>query len=619
MPATARPTHRTGIALACVALSFLLHASAFSLPFFLDDLVLFERVFPDGSFDGEEARAFLLPRDEEHAYNAHLRPVGWASILLDARMAGASVEGFRVTAFFLHGLTGFLVGLCAWRLGGRAGAGWTAGLLFVAWPGSAEPVVWVSHRFTLLATLFFFLACFAAIRYAREARGGALLLLAAGLGLFSKDSLLSLLFALPPVVLFLAPPERRWPRALRVLAAMGALVLANLAARRALLGTFLPRLSDEKGPLDALPSAEGLERTLQGLAILLAPLRGFSWEFPWCLAAAPVAGCLLFVVARALFLRGASAERGAMALLLATCGASLPVLVVFPDPHLLDGVRQLYLPAGALSVVIGLALARRGLVGGGLAGLTLLLAIAAQRANLDAWHESGHRIEEVCAEIEELAAALPDRPLFVCGLEATADGVPRFGRGATHLHIRFEPPLRERHLDVRGIEESALVAALAEAPGEAGVLLFGGAARSPEPAHDAAPERLHLVAAEASTAVPCRLPSRGGLWPGPDGAPRIHVEVGEATPPARYALFEVMGEDLHTRAILSLPQPVAGQLALGPAELLASWRPPVGLDALQARLGAPARPARLRIRTLAPPGASGWAVVDHPFLLGGHP
>ena len=83
-----------------------------------------------------------------------LRPFSALSMMIDARLHGADPLGYRLTNLAAHLLATWLVLRLSWRVsGGQVFAALAAGLVFALHPAHAEPVLWITGRTDLFATV----------------------------------------------------------------------------------------------------------------------------------------------------------------------------------------------------------------------------------------------------------------------------------------------------------------------------------------------------------------------------------------------------------------------------------------------------------------------------------
>ena len=501
-PAAPRPRSTTRratlLGLLYVGAAFLLYAPTLRVPFLLDDLTGIALMFPTGELDFGSLPHLLWPDLPPYAFHAHFRPLGWASLFLDAMLFGPDPVGFRATALVLHGSCALLVMACARRiLGPRSWiAPVLAGMVFLIWPGAVEPVVWVSHRFTLLVTLFLLAGVYLSLRYAARGRGLPLIGIVAGAALLSKDSAIAECWVLPLATLLAAPAALRWKRSLQVALVTGACVAGDMLLRRLCTGRFVPAFQEGGSVLetfDLVAVLEALPRTLRLLAtpvvadgglaraLLAGILTGvlvLLWSalrpsgFPSTLLILGV--LLVYLVPNVLLVPcilvgwgwvfGATLRSGPdptrpgripLLLLGAVLVLGLPTLFVDAD---LAGSRRLYLPAALLAAGLGTGIRDRAAPA---VLLVLLASVPVLLINERPYREAGRRIEEVVEDIER--GAVPGGRVVLAGLPSTWSGAPLFGPRAEHLQIRFRPPLGRGDYEIVTVRPEQ-VAAFVEDP-----------------------------------------------------------------------------------------------------------------------------------------------------------
>ena len=433
--------------LASVGLAWALYAPAMDAPMVRDDLVWFRLVYPDGTFSSEAAGDVLWPDDPRYGYNNHFRPVGWLSIIADDRLLGNDVRHFRATAITLHGLLGFIVGLLAMRLGASVVGGFVAAALFVGFAGSHEPVVLPAHRFTLLSTLFLALGAMAAHRYARKG-GLAAVVTCAMLAVLSKDSMLSIMFALVPFAFVTAPAGERVRKAARLTVALGAVAVADVILRKASTGSWLPALTDTSdnvvSGLDPAGILAGLPTFIGVFAgpVVIKPEDGALWTALRFAAMALIAAAVAWGLLRTA--RNPQQLGPGFVALMSLAALSFPVLYV--DEHL-DNARNFYPLAMVFFPWIAAAMGSRA------PWLLLLtvLHVPMLLKNQGTYESLTPVFTSAVAETE--AAARGGLPVTVMGLPPSVNGTPAFGHHLTHFPMRFHPPLHPHHRTVLPIKD----------------------------------------------------------------------------------------------------------------------------------------------------------------------
>lgn len=222
----------------------------------------------------------------------YYRPVILAANTLQWQLSGGHPWLFHLGNLVTHALCAALLAAVAWLLGLPAGIALLVGGIHALHPLHAEAVAWISGRTDLSAAAFTYLTL-ALLLLAKEARrGGAWLVVGAGLSallaLMSKESAVALLLVAPLVVLLPPPvppagsgePERGTRRFAWV--CLGVAVLLYLVLRVGALGAPLGSETDAAG--GGLLARRGTlpERAL--LAGNLTLLYLLRWLIPWPLS-----------------------------------------------------------------------------------------------------------------------------------------------------------------------------------------------------------------------------------------------------------------------------------------------------------------------------------------------
>jgi hypothetical protein len=310
----------------------------------------------------------------------------------------------------------------AWRAPGATGVLFAC--LFVAFPLSSEPVVWLSASFDLWATVFALLATCLALRAGGRATHQAAAALAFLLALLSKESVL----CLPLVIAVLLP----WRAARRTVGALAAVALPYLALRVVIFhgpGGYLDAAG--RSALWSVRPGELLRSLFLRLPLrILVPFRG-ARELPAAelaagLVSAALLGSLLVAVIGSARQQAStvSSPRSEVRARLWDCArpwlagivALAPALPVFSIDADQESSRMLYFPTAILAVACGLrwpALApwaRRS---------CLVLALywsGATLWNVRAWTAAGWEVEQTLQAMAEVAPRFPANALvFVAG------------------------------------------------------------------------------------------------------------------------------------------------------------------------------------------------------------
>jgi hypothetical protein len=328
-----------------------------------------------------------------------LRPFAALSFMIDARLWGGHVVGYRLVNLSLHLATTAIVMLLAWRYGGGRGqAAVIAGLAFAVHPSHVETVTWITGRPDLLGT-FAALAFFAAGEtFSTTGKRGFLFVALAALfvGVFTKEFclIIPVLLALRWVLLDLRAGRSIWLRRGGLFLGALAVVAVYTVARRAAFGddptTGFFGWND--GPAWNRQAAYWgwlipiLPFTTADEWAALPPMAALrSW---WIVAAIIV--MLLFAItlwrakswAHAIFF-------GGVWWLATTVG--LFVAVYFSPRHL-------YLPTAGVAIGLGLAL-RSGRISQVIATGILVWSLAAHLTVLKPWRAAGRVSNQVLAAV----------------------------------------------------------------------------------------------------------------------------------------------------------------------------------------------------------------------------
>ncbi|MGH0032332.1 MAG: tetratricopeptide repeat protein [Myxococcota bacterium] len=170
------------------------------------------------------ARAFAEP------YEANWIPLTWISLQIDHAWHGLDPAGYHATNVALHLLASLLLHAALWRATGDPAPAAFVAAVFAVHPLHVESVAWVSERKDTLSAVFFALALWLHVGYARAPSTGRYLTVVAAtaLGLLTKPMLVTL----PCVLLLLDawPLDRLKTPAQRRLAVLEKLPLLALAA-----------------------------------------------------------------------------------------------------------------------------------------------------------------------------------------------------------------------------------------------------------------------------------------------------------------------------------------------------------------------------------------------------
>lgn len=338
---------------------------------------------------------------EPSTLGSYYQPLTMVSLMLDRVWSGegSSLRPYHATQLLLHLLATALLILLLHALFKRPFFAALAGLLYGVHPVSAETVVWVSQRKTLLATVFAFACLLLYVRRVRRDLSGTS---AGTIALFVLALLAKPISVTLPAVLLLLDlwPLRRKPgwAILRekipffVLAGLGAVVtyvsqartaaasaltLANLGERGLValhsLGMYLVDAVWPAGPRPYLVAPEPLRLTnpevLAGLGILLLAVAAAWIGLRWT--------------------RAGAVGLAALAVSL------LPTLGLVGFTHMVRANHYLYLPLVGLMIILAAGLGALGERGrapraAAVAGLLALTAVAAfaSRGYLRLWQDT---------------------------------------------------------------------------------------------------------------------------------------------------------------------------------------------------------------------------------------
>jgi hypothetical protein len=368
------------------------------------------------SFSGEDfvfvhhaaTRPFYEP-----SQNLFYRPFPALFWEIDYRLWGLTGNGYHLTNLLLHAVNAGLVALLATRLLSSRKAGLLAGLFFALHPVHAEPVLWLSGRPDLLATLWGLLALLAGLQFLQKQGrlAYAFSLLAYGLALFSKEGTATV----PLVLVALGWTHYRKVANRMLLLPYGGVLAIYLIVRVAALGGLGGYEQDGREWLNALWNiAAGLWLPL------LFPVN-FEALGVWVGLALGVGLALLYLwQATGLLKQRGTWFANFLQLVVATYLLYLPAVSIVPVSQNLTQSRNLYLPSVGFCLILALLLALVRRKGWWLAGMLVVgLALA-----FVPWLSSARVIPETLAQLK--AAALPVSP----GDTVYYEGLPDSYRGA---------------------------------------------------------------------------------------------------------------------------------------------------------------------------------------------
>lgn len=406
-----------------------------------------------------------------------LRPFTALSLMVDAHLWGGHALGFRVSNLLIHATCATLVGLIALHASRRSLAvGLAAALLFAVHPAHAEPVMWITGRVDMVATLFYLAAFLAFVRHRENGSTLSLvaLTLAYAAAAFSKEFGLTL-----PIMLLVAdllwrpsaplPAEsdsphatalRSWPKILAPYAGCAAVFVLYYFCRRAAFGP-----GGTGTPLPDLASAafheQFAQRQLTYLGHLFPPLGTWFTDGSPVLAKHAVSTLTLIaalvivaLVATLLFTRRRASStlatppsapaRPAGGVFFALGWyliATLPLVITYVS------ARHLYLASAGVCVAFALALHALARFRPGFALATLALAaLFGHRLTQTSspWRDAGRQSHEVARELTWVAAHAKPGAAVLIDLPPQIRGA-FFWEWATPFALR--PPFTPKPLD----------------------------------------------------------------------------------------------------------------------------------------------------------------------------
>jgi hypothetical protein len=230
-----------------------LYGYALRLPFFLDDLLLFDmiRTYPDGAATG------LRFWGGAPAFN-YYRPLVFSIWEANEMLNVGRFDpfGLHLLNVLLFGLSGVLVGQLVRRCTRAQGAGISAGVAFVLFPFSYNAVIWVASLFHVLMTFALLLALWSALHWLDAGRMWALILcwLAAFIATFSHENGVLLL----PLLALLTLLRSGWRELLTRRSVVLAVPILLMLAAFSYAFLFIRTASDTQLRLEQAPESFGL-------------------------------------------------------------------------------------------------------------------------------------------------------------------------------------------------------------------------------------------------------------------------------------------------------------------------------------------------------------------------
>lgn len=400
-----------------------------------------------------------------------LRPFTALSLMVDAHLWGGHALGFRVSNLLIHATCATLVGLIALHASRRSLAvSLAAALLFAVHPAHAEPVMWITGRVDMVATLFYLAAFLAFVRHRENGSTLSLvaLTLAYAAAAFSKEFGLTL-----PIMLLVAdllwrpsaspraesaaPRSWSWPKILAPYAGCVAVFVVYYFCRRAAFGP-----GGTGTPLPDLASAafheQFAQRQLTYLGHLFPPLGTWFTDGSPVLAKHAVstltliAALVIVALAVVLWLTRRRPLASAPSTPARPAGgvffalgwylvATLPLVITYVS------ARHLYLASAGVCVAFALAL--HALVRIRLVFALTTLALAALFGHRltetsSPWRDAGRQSHEVARELAWVAAHAKPGAAVLIDLPPQIRGA-FFWEWATPFALR--PPFTPEPLD----------------------------------------------------------------------------------------------------------------------------------------------------------------------------
>ena len=396
-PQAFRPWHWALVPL----LAIVAYITVLRIGFLGDDIVLLAQAQGRGI-------ETLLPSTGSFFY----RPVGMLfTWQLGWRLWGFNPLPFHVAGLVMHAVASLALGLWLAEATLKRSLACLAGALFAVYPLHMEAVGWVAAQWDLLAVMFGLLGLWLfTVWWRRGTRMWvyALSVLCYGLGLFSKESLLSFLPMLALSAWFVSPRfgKREWQKLSLALLPYAALLLLNVGMRYAVWGRIggYPNLTTD--PVDLLWL--GLAGHLRAL---LSPINStiLGEATAWVVGVIVVVALLLGLLLHARSQWRLLVMSGALVLL-----ALLPVLNLPIKQDDLQQNRVLYLAAAGYCVIVAallhatfMAAAKWRRVALSSIALLLLLSVALCWVHLRPWHTASVQAMEVEQDMLRLVPPPP--------------------------------------------------------------------------------------------------------------------------------------------------------------------------------------------------------------------
>jgi tetratricopeptide (TPR) repeat protein len=386
---------------------------------------------------------------------ANWHPLTWLSHALDWSLYGANPRGHHLSSLLLHAANVVLLFLLLDRMTGARFPSTFTAALFAVHPLHVESVAWIAERKDVLSTLFWLLATWAYVGYARAPSQGRLVrvMVLMAVGLLAKPMLVTL-----PLTLLLldAWPLDRTDLGWRALLVEKLPLFALSAA--ACVATFVAqRAGGAVGSMTRFPLGVRMANAIWSYAAYLGKTmwpRGLAAFYPHpgrALSAAAVswaAATVVAVTAIAVKLR----RRHPYVLIgwLWYVVTLLPVIGLLQVGNQGMADRYTYVPLIGIFVAVAwtLAAATAGArLGGAIAAVLIVLVLGGlTRAQAAVWHDSVTLFESALASTPPNATALIN---LGAGLEAQGKASEAMSRYEQALHL--DPDNRVAHDRIAGL------------------------------------------------------------------------------------------------------------------------------------------------------------------------
>lgn len=366
------------------------------------------------------------------------RPLTTLSFALDWKLHQGRAYWPRAENLALHTLASALVYFLALEIGLAQAGALIAGLLFALHPVHTEVINPIVGRGDLLAAISSLLTLILFLR------GRFWALVPFGIGLFAKESIISLLFFLPVVVYW--SPKEAVRRRILLLLGLGAQFAVYMCVRRLVTGIWMPGGSDTvflDNPLIAVGAFSRIANALHVLwryaALLVIPWPLSSdYSYDAIKILAPFSTRNVFSAAAlggiAFGLRAWHLRDGRAGFAAAFAAASMLLVSNIPFPiGTMMGDRLLYLPSAGFCLLAGLWLEAKSFRWAVLAALLLPYAALSHARNRD-WKD--------------------DTAVFLAALRSAPDSIKAMTNAGDAL-LKLDRPLEARDQLLRAISKDA--------------------------------------------------------------------------------------------------------------------------------------------------------------------